>query len=280
MNIEQVLSLFSNVRASRNEYLATCPAHNDKTPSLSIRESDGTILLKCFAGCSYEDIKLAAGLEHGYCASSAAPTQGDRTPAQRIELARSIWNEAQFAQGTLVAPYLRSRAITIPIPATIRFACLKHPIVREYFPTMVAAVQDVSGAITAIQRTYLKRPDGSAKANVADPKMSLGVINGGAVRLAPATDTVVLTEGIETGLSILQVMKRPVWVTLGTSGLQSVQLPTEITEVTIAADHDDTGLQAAQHAAQRFLREGRKVNIIRPTTPMQDFNDALMDKET
>ncbi len=44
-------------------WLARCPAHEDRTPSLSIRElADGTILLKDFAGCGAADIVAAVGL--------------------------------------------------------------------------------------------------------------------------------------------------------------------------------------------------------------------------
>jgi len=44
---------------SPGQYMALCPAHNDHTPSLSIRQGNGTILLHCFAGCKYEDILRA-----------------------------------------------------------------------------------------------------------------------------------------------------------------------------------------------------------------------------
>jgi len=43
--------------------MARCPAHDDRSPSLSIRETnDGTILLKCFAGCGAADVVAAVGL--------------------------------------------------------------------------------------------------------------------------------------------------------------------------------------------------------------------------
>ena len=41
---------------------ARCPSHDDKSPSLSVREGDeGTVLLHCFAGCSALDICGAIG---------------------------------------------------------------------------------------------------------------------------------------------------------------------------------------------------------------------------
>ncbi|MEW6038014.1 MAG: DNA primase [Pseudomonadota bacterium] len=44
-------------------WMAKCPAHKDRTPSLSIRQcEDGRILVFCFAGCAAEDIVSAVGL--------------------------------------------------------------------------------------------------------------------------------------------------------------------------------------------------------------------------
>ena len=45
-------------------WMARCPSHEDKSPSLSIREAqDGTILLHDFAGCGAADIVAAVGLQ-------------------------------------------------------------------------------------------------------------------------------------------------------------------------------------------------------------------------
>jgi len=46
------------------QWIARCPAHTDKSPSLSIKQcDDGTILLHDFGGCSPSDILAAVGLE-------------------------------------------------------------------------------------------------------------------------------------------------------------------------------------------------------------------------
>lgn len=48
----------------RNKWLAKCPAHKDKRPSLSIREADsGAVLLKCWTGCAVAEIAGAVGME-------------------------------------------------------------------------------------------------------------------------------------------------------------------------------------------------------------------------
>ena len=48
----------SRLRRSGTGYLARCPAHDDRKASLSVRESeDCAILVKCFAGCTFEEIR-------------------------------------------------------------------------------------------------------------------------------------------------------------------------------------------------------------------------------
>lgn len=43
-------------QTGHGKWIARCPSHADRTPSLAIRDNDGTILLHCFAGCSVNDI--------------------------------------------------------------------------------------------------------------------------------------------------------------------------------------------------------------------------------
>ena len=51
------------VSRGQNRYMACCPAHDDKNPSLAISQlPDGRILLKCFAGCDVMSVMQAVGL--------------------------------------------------------------------------------------------------------------------------------------------------------------------------------------------------------------------------
>lgn len=63
--LEKVIRCLDKVRSSgRNRWMARCPAHEDRSPSLAITEtSDGVVLLKCFAGCTAHQIVNAIGLE-------------------------------------------------------------------------------------------------------------------------------------------------------------------------------------------------------------------------
>ena len=67
MSIETLLSRLDGVKETgHGKYVARCPAHDDRSPSLAIKEcSDGRILLHDFAGCETEDILSAVGLEFG-----------------------------------------------------------------------------------------------------------------------------------------------------------------------------------------------------------------------
>ncbi len=62
MSIDEILSRFERVRRHGAGWIALCPAHADKNPSLSIGESDGKILLHCYAGCTPNAICAAVGI--------------------------------------------------------------------------------------------------------------------------------------------------------------------------------------------------------------------------
>lgn len=274
MKLADVLPRLEAVRPCAGGWVARCPAHSDRNPSLSIREVDGKVLLKCFAGCSFEAIRDALGARPrrpvlGLPGAAPAPLLDD---AKRTEIALRVWRASEPAAGAPVECYLRARGITIPVPPSLRF----HPSVCHpsdaYLPAIIAAVQVATGAIVAVHRTYLAR-DGSRKANVEPSKAALGPIRSAAVRLAPAGETLCLAEGIETALSVLQATRIPTWAALGTSNLARVELPECVRELIVCADSDEPGERAAREAAARFMREGRRVRIVRPMRG--DFNDAL-----
>ncbi len=65
MTVDVLLDKLDKVRATGNgKWIACCPAHPDKHPSLAVAEGDdGRILVKCFAGCGIVDIVGAVGLD-------------------------------------------------------------------------------------------------------------------------------------------------------------------------------------------------------------------------
>ena len=64
MTIDALLSRLEGVKETgHSKYVARCPAHEDRSPSLAVAEGrDGRVLIHCFAGCEAEDILAAIGL--------------------------------------------------------------------------------------------------------------------------------------------------------------------------------------------------------------------------
>ncbi len=64
MIADKILNRLEKVRQTgKDSWLACCPAHNDRSPSLSIAEKDDAVLIHCFAGCEVTDVIGAVGLE-------------------------------------------------------------------------------------------------------------------------------------------------------------------------------------------------------------------------
>ena len=63
--ITKVLERLSKVKQRKpDQWMACCPAHDDRDPSLSIKEApDGKVLLHCWSGCTADEIVGAIGLE-------------------------------------------------------------------------------------------------------------------------------------------------------------------------------------------------------------------------
>lgn len=75
----EVLSLLKSVRPRGTaQWSARCPAHGDRTPSLSIRETGDRILLHCFSSCAPEEIVSALGLEMRDLFMDSPISQGQR----------------------------------------------------------------------------------------------------------------------------------------------------------------------------------------------------------
>jgi putative DNA primase/helicase len=272
-------------RKAGQGWMARCPAHDDREPSLSIRDADEKVLVCCHAGCDQRDVIMALKDRGLWEASTPQPLRRprrrpvandncDQNNAARTAAALAIWKSTVRANGTPVETYLAARGLTIPLPPSIRFnRGLKHPS-GGIWPCMVALVtQGADDAPLAIHRTFLGR-DGSGKAPVDPQKMMLGPCRGGAVRLAAHYELLMVGEGIETCLAAMQATGNAAWAALSTSGLRALDLPGCVREVIVLADGDDPGEAAARECALRWQREGRRVRIARPPRG-KDFNDML-----
>jgi putative DNA primase/helicase len=287
MSAEAIARALGGLRAG-GSWLAPCPAHEDSTPSLALRDgAGGRILVHCHSGCGQRaviDALRARGLWGAN--ESVSPSWQQRSKPDRAgpnpddakrEGALAIWRSAKPAAGTLFEVYLAARGIRLPAPDALRFhAALKHPSGGAW-PAMVALVtRGGDGLPLAIHRTFLSA-DGSSKAPVNPQKMMLGACRGGVVRLAESGAPLLVGEGLETCLSGMQTSGHAAWAALSTSGMRALDVPRDIRDIVILADGDGAGEAAALDCGRRWQREGRRVRIARPPKGT-DFNDLLMDR--
>ena len=78
MTADVLLARLEKVKATGpDRWIARCPAHQDKTPSLTVRElADGRVLVHCFTGCATNDVLAAVGLEFSDLYPEPLPTLG------------------------------------------------------------------------------------------------------------------------------------------------------------------------------------------------------------
>ena len=289
MNAEIIAKALGGRKAGGG-WSARCPVHDDRKPSLSLRDSgDGKVLVRCHAGCDQGEVIAhlkASGLwaqnsprqfRHTLSCRVTKPTEQNRDVVKRTEAALSIWRAAKPAGGTLVETYLGSRGLRLPSIPMLRFhPSMKHPS-GDTWPAMIALVTRGSDdAPLAIHRTFVAR-NGAGKAPVQPQKMMLGPCRGGAVRLAEPDDLLMVGEGLETCLAAMQETGHPAWAALSTSGLRALDLPKGVRDVIVLADGDVPGELAARECAIRWKREGRRVRIARPPRGM-DFNDLVVSR--
>ena len=82
MELSDLLSQLNAKAFGQSKWIAKCPAHEDKRPSLTIAEGDdGRILLHCFAGCGIDAITGAIGIEiHDLFPKALVGSRPSRSP--------------------------------------------------------------------------------------------------------------------------------------------------------------------------------------------------------
>lgn len=267
-----------------NEWKACCPFHADRSPSFTI--FDGGERFHCFGCGAGGDVLDYVQRSHDIGLREAvAMLDGQLPVVVRRQLppeperdttaeAVSIWRNAGPISGTPAEAYLRGRGLHLPLPGSLRFARLKYGRRGGEHPCLVALLASADHKAVGVQRTYL-RADGSAKADVPTPKLSLGRVRGAAIRLAPCAAQLVVTGGLEDGLTLQQELGQAVWAATGEGNMASMVLPDGVRSIIIGADADASGEAHAQRAATAFSEKGCSVRIIRPALPHKDFNSEL-----
>lgn len=234
----------------------------------------------------------------------AAPrTQPAPKPAKSDEEANEkarkslnrVWNESIGCDERDAEParlYLARRGISIVAPPEIRF----HPSLTYFdgeekigdFPALISMVSGPDGTPVTIHRTYLTR-DGQ-KAAVPSPKKLMAYpsnrkIIGGAVRLRTEVRSAVLlvAEGLETALAVMEATNLPVWSMVNAYLLESFIPPDWVKQVFVFADKDRPskqhprghGQEAATRLVQRIWERGIQCSAIVPSGAVQEGQKSL-----
>jgi putative DNA primase/helicase len=267
MNAERI-GVALRGRRNGKGWLVSCPCpnhgkgHGDRNPSLSVSDGDGEkLLVRCFAGCEFDEIMVelrGRGLNNDNRVERRdAPRIVPKIEPDRIAL--EMWEMSEPIRGTIAEQYLQRRGIL-----------LTPPSLGHYRGSMIAAVHQPNGSITAIQKTPIKSDFSRGD------RMTKGPLGNGAVRLGAAQETMGIAEGVETALSAMMLTGMSVWASLGGKRLHNVELPPFVREVHIFADNDQPGREAAYRASDMHRALGRAVEMRRPPPEFEDYNDFII----
>ena len=198
--------------------------------------------------------------------------------------AKRLFAASKPLSGSLAATYLRTRSITrLTNLDALRFhpRCYYRandddvPDTPGAFPALIAAVTDNEGSQTGTHRTWLN-PTGLEKAKVASPRRAMGNILGHAVRFGHAGDVLIAGEGIETILSLREILPTmPMAAATSSAHLAAILFPRALRRLFVAHDRDAAGDAAFGILTDRAQAAGIELVSLMPE--LGDFNDDLRE---
>ncbi len=264
----------------QNKGMCCCPAHDDRTPSLSVTLGRKAILFHCFAGCSNDEVIAALdrqGVRSRDLFDGSGAVAADRLEKRAFNSnARRLWHSATAISDSPAEVYLAQRGI---LRASDQLRYLQRTPLGprgavQFLPAMLAAVTTDVGVI-AVHRTFLDSGSGRL-AGFERPKRALGSLGCGAVRLAPpAAGRLGLAEGIESALSAMQLFGVPCWATLGNERFGLVAIPESVRELYLFIDKDAGGELAERRALKAYSAPGRVIQPRASASAGFDWNDEL-----
>jgi hypothetical protein len=239
-----------------------------------IRESCGLIHFKDVADEARVFLSLPSPEPEQSAFQPLAPA-----PHGSPEAARRLIRMSQPIPGTIVAAYLRQRGIMdIRGTGNLYFhpRCYYRPdehAPTETWPAMIAAVTDLAGRITGAHRTWLD-PRRLDKAPLDTPRRAMGDLLGNAVRFGVGGEVMAAGEGIETVLSVRQVVPdMPMVAALSAAHLAAILLPDTLRRLYILRDDDPAGDGARDSLVERANAARIEAIVISPQ--LGDFNEDL-----
>lgn len=208
-----------------------------------------------------------------------------KVPAGSPAAASRLFAASKPMHGTVAESYFRRRAImTLRSTDPLRFHphCYYRPSkddaqgTRTAWPAMIAVVTDLDGNTTGVHRTWID-PSALIKAPVASPRRAMGNILGHAIRFGIADDVMIAGEGIETMLSLREILpSMPLAAATSSAHLAAIQFPKALKRLYVARDDDPAGYAALTTLTQRAQSIG--IEVIPLVSHLGDFNDDLQER--
>lgn len=213
----------------------------------------------------------------------APPLRRSKVTAGSPDAARRLLAASKPIADTIAAAHLASRGIAdLTGCEALRFhpRCWYRPSnddepgVRTAWPALIATVTDLDGTVTGVHRTWLDL-NGAGKAPIAYPRRAMGHLLGNGVRFGAAGPVMIAGEGIETLLSLRQIMPMaPAIAGLSAAHLAAIRFPAGLRRLYVARDDDPAGASALATLTQRAIPAGIEIMPLEPR--LDDFNSDLI----
>lgn len=270
---------------------------------LASQGGDGFAFVRHYLGCDFKGALRAVADALGITPANwltcpplprPKPAIGETKAPRAFERGGILpmWEKARpLAQTRPAGLYLKGRGLAVP-----RTEALRETFMLTYWheraklgrwPAMLAYVTGDDGRFAGLHRTYLTHNGCKAAPTDAHGKplpckklatVREGAMRGAAVRLFPPEGgRLALAEGIETALAVHQGSGLPSWACVSAFGMEHVALPDDVSDVFIFGDNDrsGTGQRAAARLQRRLMSEGRRVRLLVPRDPGDDWLDVL-----
>jgi hypothetical protein len=200
-------------------------------------------------------------------------------PARMVGAARRLFAMSRPISGTLAETYLRHRGLEVLREAnSLRF----HPHCfygydehgpKEVWPAIIAAVTTWQGKVTGVHRTWLAT-DGLDKAPIDTPRKAMGDLLGHAVRFGVPGEVMAAGEGIESVLSVRQVLPNMAMCSaLSAAHLAAIAFHPGLRRLYIIRDNDPAGDGACDSLVDRAMADGIEAIVLSPQ--LGDFSEDL-----
>jgi putative DNA primase/helicase len=218
--------------------------------------------------------------------------QQEKIKPPRKEVLMNRFTAIHTLKGSNVEGYLKSRGIYQLPEMSVKYSHSEFDRAEgRSFECMYAVATDEQMNIVYTHKTYLDGPK-KAECNVNKKMETVNKYNlpcescghehaaNVAVRMFPATDTLGISEGIESALSAHQLFGFPVWSVLNTSIMKEFKAPSGVSTLIIYADNDKNGagLAAAFTCGHKNILSNNDISKVIIRTPSKidcDFNDML-----